>query len=449
MKYCKKFFCIFVLVLLIFLVFSYFLPILSYQEARRVVITKETWYGNFFIPTYNGEPYFTKPPLYTWISIPFFALGNLFSSEIFFLRLISFLSYLLTAFILYELQKRDPLKTILSFLILFSSFRFLSFVYRIDLEPLFVFFTITSFYFLIQFKNTSQVKYVYLFYLFFSFAFLVRGPLHFFLLLSLLIYAFIFKDKNLLKAIFFPKGWLLFILLSLPWYVFGYLKFGPSVFKEFIDVDISKRIAGKGDPFYYYLKALFLNFIPWIILILIKIRTIIKKVVLLLNDDTKIYLFAFGISILLLSFTGEKFDKYLLFLYPFVALFLTNLLLNLYSFRFLLSFGVILFVLNCLAILAIQFNSLEDLRYKIDIIKANFPKKENKVFYKEENPLFIFYSEKPIPVLKEKRDVWELLKKGYGVFATEKINEFIPALVFQDPYKKGRVWYYYKATFSK
>ncbi len=448
MKNYKKYFLIFLIAFLILFIFSYFLPLLSYQEARKAVIIKETYYGNFLIPTYNSEPYFTKPPLHTWVSLPFYALGHIFSSEVFLMRLVSFLSYTLTGFIIYKIQKKDLFKTLLSLFILFSSFRFLSFIYRIDVEPLFILFTTASFYFLMRFKETLENKYVYLFYLFFAFAFLTRGPLHLFLLPAFLINAFIFKDRTILKLLFFLKGWLIFILISFPWYIFGYLKFGAGVFQEFIYTDIFKRLAGSGksDPFYYYFSALILNFLPWILLLLIKAKTLLKKDFSLFSAEPGFYFLVFFIPIFLLSFTGEKFDKYLLFLYPIVALFMSEILLWCYSKKFLLSLGAFLFILNLSAILLIQLNSLEDLNYKIDLIKINLPKKEKIIFYQEENPLFIYYLGRPVPVVKEESKFLKYLKSGYGAFTTEEIRNLIPYRVFPDPYKKGKIWYYYKLT---
>ncbi len=125
-----NFFKRFLLIWLIFLflcliIFSYFLPLLSYQEARRVVITQETFLGSLLIPTFNEEPYFTKPPLYTWISLPFYGLGIIFSEEVFFLRFISLGSYVILSCVIYFILKKDPIKTLISLFILFGSFRFL------------------------------------------------------------------------------------------------------------------------------------------------------------------------------------------------------------------------------------------------------------------------------------------------------------------------------------
>lgn len=108
--------------------------------------------------------------------------------------------------------------------------------------------------------------------------------------------------------------------------------------------------------------------------------------------------------------------------------------------------GAVLFILNSLIILLIKLNSLGELSYKIDLVKTNLPKRDEVIFYKKENPLFIFYLEKPAPVVKEKEEVFKYLKNGYGVFTFEEIKNLKPILIIQDPYKKERIWYYYKLS---
>lgn len=160
--------------------------------------------------------------------------------------------------------------------ILFTFFRFLSFIYRIDLESLFILFLFTSVYFILKYNENPSLRNVFLFYVFFSFAFMVRGPLHFFLIPSIFLYAFVYKTHNLLKILFNPLGWLIFLIIVLPFYLYGYLNFGPQVFKEFIETDLSDRLFSEKDPFYYYFKALFLNFFPFFLLLLFKVK-ILKK----------------------------------------------------------------------------------------------------------------------------------------------------------------------------
>ncbi|MFN4197355.1 MAG: ArnT family glycosyltransferase, partial [Caldimicrobium sp.] len=231
------------------LIISYFLPLLSYQEARRAVIIQESFLFKSLVPTLNGEPYFTKPPLHIWISLIFYGIGAILKAELFGMRVLSIISYILMSYLIYLIQKRDALKTVLSILLLTSSFRFLSFIYRIDLEPLFILFNLASFYYLLQFLEDQRLLRVAQFYFFFACALLVRGPLHFFLLPAYLLFLLLEKDRKKLFLFFHPVGIILFIGVILPWFLYGYWRFGIDVFQEFLYKDLGERLVAKKEPF--------------------------------------------------------------------------------------------------------------------------------------------------------------------------------------------------------
>ncbi|MEO0297183.1 MAG: glycosyltransferase family 39 protein [candidate division WOR-3 bacterium] len=443
MKEYKKGLFAIIVILCILCIFSYFLPFLSYQEAKRATIIKEAYNGNFFYPTFDGNPYFNKPPLYTWLALPFFGIGKTFLREVFFLRLLSLLSYMCMGYIIYLISHKKTSLTILSLLILFSSFRFLSFCFRIDLEPIFVLFVVLGIYFLQKYRETLLNFWAYSFYLQFGLAFLIRGPLYFFLYPALFIYAFFKKDKTLIRLLIFPQGWLLFIGIIIPWYLIGYLKFGSIVFEEFLKSDIGERLFLKKDPFYHYLLALFLNFIPYFFLIFLKSKILFQNSSKIFSEESLFYLSLFVIPLILLSFTGEKFDKYLLFIYPFVALFLSEILSKLYNLRFLIFLSTILMILNALAIILIKASTLKDLKFKEQIFIKQISCVQNLYFYQKINPLVIYYFDKPIPLIKNEEELNIHLKNGNPVLVPFKIKGYTPKFILPDPFKKNKFWYLY------
>jgi 4-amino-4-deoxy-L-arabinose transferase-like glycosyltransferase len=427
--------------LMMLLVASFWLPLLSYQEAKRAVIIQETYLSKTLFPKFNEVPYFTKPPLHTWLSLPFYAIGSLFNQEIFALRLLSFLAIGLLLYLLYLFSQRKLSKTLLSVFVLLSSFRFLSFIYRIDLEPLFIFFVFLSIYVFIKYVEKPSLKTSLLFYALFGLAFMVRGPLHFFLIPSILAYGLITKKPNFIKILFQPLGWFLFLIIVLPFYLYGYLKFGPSIFEEFFKVDLSERLYSQKDPFYYYFLALSLNFFPYLLLLLIKIKTLKKDFSLFKDYPSNFFLFLTLFSVFLLSFTGEKFDKYLLFLYPFFALFLSEILLKLYSEKFLINLSALFYSLNFLAVLLILISHTHNLRPEIELWKKELSPKKEYFFYKKVQPLALFIIKHPIPVVK---DLKELSNNKSGVLISPEIlNLGHPTTVLKDPYKRGELWYIY------
>lgn len=431
-----------ILTLFILLTISCYLPLLSYQEARRAVIIQETFLFHSPIPKFNGEPYFTKPPLHTWISIPFYALGKITKQEIFFLRLLSFLSYFCIIYFIYLFLQKNISKTLLSTLILFSSIRFLGFIYRIDLEPFFVFLTLGSIYFAFKYNENPLFKNVFLFYLFFALAFMVRGPLHFFLLPSFLLYALFFKNKYFLKLLLNLAGWLTFFFLTLPFYIYGYFEYGPGLFQEFLKKDLSSRLFFKGDPFYYYFKAFFLNFLPYFILLLFKIKYLKEKYFdLLQNYPINLFLFLCFIPIVLLSFTGEKFDKYLLFLYPISSLFLSELLLKLYRKNFLLKLSCLFYGISFLAVIIPLFLSYKNLKTETNLWKTHLDPKKDYLFYQNIHPLALFLLKRPVPLLK---NLENLQDKNKILISPKSIKEKNLLFILKDPYKKGTFWFFYK-----
>lgn len=437
----KRYFLVLILLCLLLIGFSAFLPLLSYQEVRRALIVQESFLNRTFIPTLNGEPYFTKPPLYTWLTIPLFALGHIWEVEIFSLRFFSILCYIGTSYLLYLILQRNLSKTLLALLILFSSFRFTSFIYRIDLEPLFIFFTTLSFYFFLRYRNRESTKDALLFYISFALAFLVRGPLHFFLIPAFFLISLLTKEKAIFRLLFFFPGWVSFILIVSPWFLYGYLTYGKEVFQQLLHTDIGERLFTRSDPFYYYFKAFALNFLPFILLLLWRIK-ILRETLREFSSEDKVYLASFIVPLILLSITGEKFDKYLLFLYPISALFFTNILLRLYNEKFLYTLGIVLVTLNLSIIILSNFYHREELLLKTALWKKTLSPKKECYLYREFNPLAPYILKRPCPLLKEvipKNNI----KTDSILLSPTLINEITPKFVLPDPYKRGKIWYVY------
>uniref|UniRef100_A0A7V5XH16 Glycosyltransferase RgtA/B/C/D-like domain-containing protein n=1 Tax=Thermodesulfobacterium geofontis TaxID=1295609 RepID=A0A7V5XH16_9BACT len=103
--------CVFLvlsLTVLVILVFSFFQPPSSYQELRRAILVKENARDFKVFQTYNGEPYFTKPPLYTWLASVFVKpFSSTPEGMIFPLRVFSVLCYVLLFLSLIRFYQKD------------------------------------------------------------------------------------------------------------------------------------------------------------------------------------------------------------------------------------------------------------------------------------------------------------------------------------------------------
>ncbi|WP_028845651.1 ArnT family glycosyltransferase [Thermodesulfovibrio thiophilus] len=438
----KNFLLLILVIISIIIIKSYFQPIESYQEARKALIVKETSNGSFWFPTYNGVPYCTKPPLSTWISIPFFKLFSfLENGEVFSLRLVSIFCYILLAISLYFFLEKDLNKVILSFLILFGSYRFLSFISRIDLEPLFIlfsFFMICSGYLYIK-KNSD--RYRMMFYLFLGLTFMIRGPLNWFIIPALIIYGLLYKEKKIFNLLIYPLGWLVSCLIILPWYASAYLKFGSAFFDEFLGIDIGDRLtASEKSPFYYYFKALIVNFCPYFLLLFVSIIKFKQEFLKQLKDKKLGFVLVLAlIPVILLSFTGQKYDKYLLYLYPLWSLVFLIMLSKYYSYRFLKNLSLIIFSVTFLAYFIVEIYNLKERSYKIELLKNSIINTHNIVFWEKENPLMVFYYNKPVKVVKNKNELLSYAQKN-KIISPEIIPWSTVEKVILDPYKNEK-WY--------
>ncbi len=416
------------------------MPLNSEKEARRAEVALES-YPHPLFPTLNGNLYFTKPPLHTILASPLLYTAELFAltleQKIFLLRLISLFSYLGISFLLYLCLERNLELSLLTLFILFSSFRFLSFISRIDLEPLFVFFTTLSLYFFLLYERKNQSIYVYLFYLASGLATLVRGPLNLLLILGIYLYNFIpsFKSRSIL--VFLP-GLIFFFLPIILWVGLVLLQFGPQAFNELL-LDLKTRSLEKGDPPYYYLLSLLLNFLPYFLLLILKGKrtlSIIKK------KDLLLPLIILGLSLLVLSFSGKKYDKYLLFLHPLVALFLAKSLYELYALRLLLPLALVLFFLNFSVVFALNLKQIKELAPKIEALKKELGCSEKICFASEENHLFVLLCQRRIPSCQMVPSVERLII----ISPSSCPGKILKTL--KDPYKKAKEWYFCEHTSS-
>jgi 4-amino-4-deoxy-L-arabinose transferase-like glycosyltransferase len=444
------------LLILATLIFSFFEPPSSYQELRRAILVKENIENFKFFQTYNGEPYFTKPPLYTWLASIFV---KPFSSDpegiIFPLRVFSILCYTLLFLSLIEFHQKDWQGAFFSIIVLLTNFRFFSFINRIDLEPLFVLFSFLMFWFsyLYLFKSPKRL-YQYLFYLFLIAGIFIRGPLNLFYLPGLLIYSFFTKDKRALKLILNPLGWSIFIVICLSWYGYGYLAFGKGVFQEFFNIDIKARLVSEAkDPWYFYFNHFLLNF--WFCFLILfylfwKEKIYLKERVLnlfskLREDKELLFLLTISLApIILLSFTGKKYDKYLLWIYPFFALLISKILIrNFSTSAFLGRLFLIPFLANLIIFGVIAYKNSTTLSDKLQNIKKEIIS-DHLVFWQKENPIIVFYAPTPIKVLTKEEELLIFLNQGYKIISEERLNQGRLNKSFLDPYKKV-TWYVYSS----
>ena len=110
---------------------------------------------------------------------------------------------------------------------------------------------------------------------------LVKGPIILiFTILPVLIYSFI-KKNNLLKSLFSPFAFLIFLLISVPWFILITIESNGLFWNESVGHDLLKKLASgqesHGFPPGYYLLTTFILFWPGSVLIYPAIKSLLKN----------------------------------------------------------------------------------------------------------------------------------------------------------------------------
>ncbi|WP_353683742.1 glycosyltransferase family 39 protein [Thermodesulfovibrio sp. 3907-1M] len=238
------------------------------DEAVFAQATKEMIQsGDWITPTYNGEPRYDKPILFYWLMAFSF---KLFGVNEFAARFTSALSGLILCAVLYFFIKnlkgeKQAFYTILSF-----AFSLYYFIYThaavTDMAlSLFISISLICFYM----SEEKNKKFIYGFYIFSAFAFLTKGLIGIVFPFGIAsVYLCIKKGFKGLKELYNLWAILLFLLISMPWYVAQILINGKEFIEQFFIKHHFMRytgvISGHRGPIYFFIPVLIIGMFPWI-----------------------------------------------------------------------------------------------------------------------------------------------------------------------------------------
>lgn len=203
------------------------------DEAVFAEATKEMLQsGNWITPTYNDEPRYDKPILFYWlmaISYKIFGI-NEFSAR-FPSALAGFILCLSIFIFLNTLnRKREALYAVLCFTF---SLYYLVYTHAAVTDmtlTLFISLSLFSFYLAIY----KAQKYIYGFYIFSALAFLTKGLIGIVFPFSIAgIYMIFMERLKGIRRIFNFKAFIVFLLISLPWYVAQIAVNGKEFIQQF------------------------------------------------------------------------------------------------------------------------------------------------------------------------------------------------------------------------
>ena len=129
----------------------------------------------------------------------------------------------------------------------------------------------------------------------------------------------------------FWRGWLLLLAIGSSWYIAIWFSSAGSLLKQVVEVDlVGKSLGGLSDskPFYTYFVNLLGIFLPWTLIPLFRI----KKMRVLFADPARLYFTLLTVvPLLIMSLVASKHNKYILPLFPLLAVCLALYLRDYYG----------------------------------------------------------------------------------------------------------------------
>ena len=317
------------LLLIVLFSLSYFISnmgadLIRAGEGRAAEIAREMLErGNFILPSLNyvvdGHS-LTKPPLYHWMLI---VTGAPFDWQNWAVRLTTVVSAfgLIWMVFLFGRQMFGYRAALFSALVLSTSIVFLENSSAARMDVFFSFLILSSIYcFWMAISRNHESWWIYGFYALSGLGVLTKGPVG--LLFPALVAIILFlssNSKNNWNSFVPLKGVLLFLVVTLPWYVLFAISAPPGLASNFIFGQLAHWWAGSsnvaasgGKPVTYYLPHIIVGLFPWSLLlpaaVVIGFRVSREEG----NAGIKSMLIWFLGGLVLFSIGGKKAARYLL-----------------------------------------------------------------------------------------------------------------------------------------
>lgn len=319
--YCFLFF-------ILFYAFFYWVgkyPLLDVDETRYVNMAQEMFNTKDYLTLYlNGEYFFEKPPLYFWIECLSFKLTGIISE--FTARLpIVFFSLIPATLLVFLCRKvKDDKFAIITIATLFTSLEYMFLTKIAILDSVLTSFIVSSIlsYFYTFYVEEKNKKYFWvLTYIFSALAVLAKGlPGVAIPIIVITISTIVFKTYK--ETFKYSWGFILFLLITLPWHlimlkIHGTLFFNEYIIKHHILRFLGSDVIHRNEPWYFYILTLLWGLFPHIFVLLSQILRI--KDINFKNKFITLNLIAGASILIFFSLSGAKLITYILPVYPFFA----------------------------------------------------------------------------------------------------------------------------------
>lgn len=411
------------------------LPWLTFNEARRAIPASHMLSsGDWLIPMLNDEIYITKPPMLYWSSASLAWLLGHFNEWT--ARLPSALAACAIACMVFGFAKRHfgSWAALFALQVLIANAGFAMLGRQAGIEMLLSFFCVSALLAALHYAYTQSSRaWLLLSYALLGFAVLTKGPLALlFVTLPLLINAMLKPNARTWQVLTDVWAWLLFMVIAASWYLAVTLQLGADIWVATVQKDlVNKMHAQAGEPFYDYLLWIAVDFLPFILLLLIVPMRGWRQA-----QHPAVYRtlwIAFLVPLVVFSAFSDKHAKYLLPIYPLLALLFGAVLSRWFLAMSSRQQWRLLAVLLLLPTGYAVFYSVGEpivFKYRVQALPqiaqwfANDSSALPVVVYREADARLLYYAKRHLPVIDENQRAL-LPQQDIRVFAE---NAQIPAI---------------------
>lgn len=311
------------LVLIALILLSFFLPLgmvplFDLDEGAFSEATREMLVSGDFLTTYlNGELRFDKPILIYWLQA---ASVSLLGLNEFALRLPSAAASAFWALGIFFFTRRFFSRDAALYATLFmvASLQIALISKAAIADALLNLWLASSLFCIYRYYVTEEKRSLLLAYVFISLGILTKGPVAVVIpvAVTFLFFAWQRDLKNWIKMLFYGRGWLLLLLIALPWYLLEYLEQGQRFIDGFFFKHNLNRfdgpLEGHGGSLLYYIPVLLVGLLPFSMILGNLVRHVREN----RNDSLVRFLLVwFGFVFLFFSFSGTKLPHYVIYGY--------------------------------------------------------------------------------------------------------------------------------------
>ncbi len=291
------------------------LGLLEPTETRYAEIAREMLAsGDWLVPRLNGIPHFHKPPLAYWFSASGMAL---FGVNEWGARLGAALA---AGFVLWCTARmaRQAADGTLAPALLVSTVLFFALSHQLA-SDIFLAASVAGFYAAMFDPRARASLWVFVA---LGVGFMAKGPVLFVLTVApALLAAAWARDSSPARALARWRGWLLFAVIALPWYLAVVIR-TPGLLKYFLERQLWERYATtihqRGGPIYYFLVVILVGTLPWTLPALREWWRAAREAGRRSVPDALLASWV-GLPVLFFSSSGSKLPAYVLPLFPALA----------------------------------------------------------------------------------------------------------------------------------